>query len=140
MMNENIADMSAEFQLSPAAMESTSEIEISVQFDPESLPADTLLAADVEVTELEPLETVSSIDEEEAEDDNKNERCCLPRQTLSSVISRTYALFRCLAATKKSAWRGRSKRDKTKSSKKRSHRVWHSAMRLSLAKRLPQDK
>ena len=72
MMNENIANMPAEFQLLPTAMGSTSEIEISVQFDPESLPVDTLLAADVEVTELESLEPVSAIDEE-AEDDNKND-------------------------------------------------------------------
>ena len=34
MMNENIANMPAEFQLLPTAMGSTSEIEISVQFDP----------------------------------------------------------------------------------------------------------
>ncbi len=72
MMNENIANMPAEFQLLPTAMGSTSEIEISVQFDPESLPVDTLLAADVEVTELESLEPVSGI-EEAAEDDNKND-------------------------------------------------------------------
>ena len=63
MMNENIANMPAEFQLLPTAMGSTSEIEISVQFDPESLPVDTLLAADVEVTELESLEPVSGIEE-----------------------------------------------------------------------------
>src|SRR4030095_16935857 len=72
MMNENIANMPAEFQLLPTAMGSTSEIEISVQFDPESLPVDTLLAADVEVTELESLEPVAGI-EEAAEDDNKND-------------------------------------------------------------------
>jgi RNA polymerase primary sigma factor len=76
-MNENIADMSAEFQLSPAAMENSCEIEISVQFDTESLPADTLLAADVEVADLEPLETVSSIDEREPQDDDKNETLVL---------------------------------------------------------------
>ena len=72
MMNENIANMPAEFQLLPTATGSTSEIEISVQFDPESLPVDTLLAADVEVTELQSLEPVSGI-EEAAEDDNKND-------------------------------------------------------------------
>jgi hypothetical protein len=59
IMNENIANMPAEFQLLPTAMGSTSEIE----FDPESLPVDTLLAADVEVTELESLEPVSVIEE-----------------------------------------------------------------------------
>lgn len=73
MMNENIADMPGEFQLSPAAMGNTSEIEISVQFDPESLPAATLLSADVEVTDLESLETVSATDEQELEDDDKND-------------------------------------------------------------------
>src|SRR5258708_34105986 len=73
MMNENIADMPGEFQLSPAAMGNTSEIEILVQFDPESLPAATLLSADVEVTDLESLEKVSATDEQELEDDDKND-------------------------------------------------------------------